>query len=435
MTAESGASTLLCPHDGRPVRRLRSAGAGAAVLGCGAHEYPEILGIPVLLERPAARLALEALKSGEADRALAAMLAPDRMGLLDRVALHADRLLRGDRLARARASLRVGAFSFALRKRPFRSYRDALERLLLGRPSPEPEAFHYFFCRPSDPTFAVAEAVASAVPRPGPVLDLCCGSGHVTRRLLAPGREVIGLDESFALLHLASRFLAPGARYVCARADRPLPFGDRAFRSVFCSDALHDTGDPRGLARETLRVLDEGGTAFFVHLHNPAFPHPYPGRSPMRTEEYASAFDGGDPRLLDEAPILESWIARRALDLGAAAPPEALSGSPTIALLAGSRASDRAHSSAMPGRGRLCLAPLYDAAREGRGLRLDRRIPSETWAREYEALARYLPETADLEAADLEALREERIEGRVLDLFRTKVLLDLPDAYGAARPW
>jgi SAM-dependent methyltransferase len=53
----------------------------------------------------------------------------------------------------------------------------------------------------------------SQVPAGSQVLDLCCGSGHVTKELVARGYEVTGVDSSSALIEHAREAL-PGGRFV-----------------------------------------------------------------------------------------------------------------------------------------------------------------------------------------------------------------------------
>lgn len=56
---------------------------------------------------------------------------------------------------------------------------------------------------------ALEELFFSRVPRSARVLDLCCGSGHVTKELVARGYEVTGIDSSAALIAQAQKDL-PG---------------------------------------------------------------------------------------------------------------------------------------------------------------------------------------------------------------------------------
>ena len=427
---------LLCPLDALELERVPSGRDGLAVHFCGRHEYPEVCGIPVLLDTPAARAALEAARAGDAAAARAELLAPGRWGRSDTLARIADRISGAPRFSALVRARRVARFRRRHGDGPFRSYREALAALLLEPPSPQPASFHYFFNRPSDPTFLVAEAVTSGVPDSGEVLDLCCGSGQVTRILArAQGRRITGLDESFALLYLARTHLAPGARLVCARADRPLPFPSGSFDAAVCSDALHDTGEPALLAREILRVLDAAGTAFVVHLHNPAFEHLYRGRNPLAPAGYAAIFEAGQPRLLDERALLDSWLERREVDLSASRPPQDLVGARTLTLLAGATHADRLHRPPPIAPVHLVLNPLYHAHPEADGLSLHRVWPSPDYPREYPEAGAYLPERAQLGPAELGGLRENRLAAEAVELFRRRVILDLPEGYGAERPW
>ncbi len=52
----------------------------------------------------------------------------------------------------------------------------------------------------------------SRVPAGARVLDLCCGSGHVTKELIARGYRVTGVDNSTQLIALAQREL-PQAQF------------------------------------------------------------------------------------------------------------------------------------------------------------------------------------------------------------------------------
>jgi SAM-dependent methyltransferase len=57
------------------------------------------------------------------------------------------------------------------------------------------------------------------LPAASRVLDLCCGTGHLTRELLSHGYAVVGLDRSIEMLRFAQR-TAPDAMLVCADARR-----------------------------------------------------------------------------------------------------------------------------------------------------------------------------------------------------------------------
>jgi SAM-dependent methyltransferase len=104
---------------------------------------------------------------------------------------------------------------------------------------------------------AACDAHLSAVPGHGKILDVCCGQGTLTARLLARGLDVAGLDFSEAMLELARR-AAPGAAFLWGDAQE-LPFEDGIFDAVVCNfGMMHIPDQPRALA-EIARVLKPGG--------------------------------------------------------------------------------------------------------------------------------------------------------------------------------
>lgn len=104
---------------------------------------------------------------------------------------------------------------------------------------------------------AACDAHLSAIPGEGDVLDLCCGQGTLTARLVTAGMDVIGLDFSNAMLERATR-AAPGASFVHGDAQE-LPFEDNRFDSVVCNfGMMHIPDQPKALS-EIARVLKPDG--------------------------------------------------------------------------------------------------------------------------------------------------------------------------------
>jgi ubiquinone/menaquinone biosynthesis C-methylase UbiE len=77
---------------------------------------------------------------------------------------------------------------------------------------------------------AEVEAVIAALP-PGPVLDVACGTGFLTRHLRG---SVVALDQSESMLAIARPRL-PDATLVRGDALR-LPFPDNSFDRVFTAN-------------------------------------------------------------------------------------------------------------------------------------------------------------------------------------------------------
>jgi len=87
------------------------------------------------------------------------------------------------------------------------------------------------------------------------VLDLGCGDGQLTQKLIAAGASVTGVDASADMV-VAAR--ARGIAADLARAES-LPYADASFDGVFSNAALHWVQDQDAMMREVKRVLRPGG--------------------------------------------------------------------------------------------------------------------------------------------------------------------------------
>lgn len=87
------------------------------------------------------------------------------------------------------------------------------------------------------------------------VLDLGCGDGQLTRRMLENGLEVHGVDASSAMVAAAR---ARGVSADEAAAEK-LPYSDAAFDAVFSNAALHWVRGQDEMMAEVHRVLKPGG--------------------------------------------------------------------------------------------------------------------------------------------------------------------------------
>ncbi len=104
------------------------------------------------------------------------------------------------------------------------------------------------------------------------ILDMCCGSGQVTRILLEYSDDVTGLDISPLSLS-RSRLQVPQAKYVEALAEE-MPFGDGEFDLVHTSVAMHEMtrSQLEQIFSQVYRVLKPGGTFTLVDFHQPTNP-------------------------------------------------------------------------------------------------------------------------------------------------------------------
>ena len=94
------------------------------------------------------------------------------------------------------------------------------------------------------------------------ILDLGCGTGHLTAEIAASGAEVVGMDNSAEMLatarteHPDLRFLE-GDAHDFALGD-PLPDAER-FDAVFSNAMLHWADDPDAVFESVADVLRSGG--------------------------------------------------------------------------------------------------------------------------------------------------------------------------------
>lgn len=119
--------------------------------------------------------------------------------------------------------------------------------------------------RPAYPDELIDQACQVAgIGRGDPVLEIGCGTGQLTRALLARGLHVTAVEPGPSLVALARQNLAGAgpAEFISARfEDAPLPRG--RFRAVFCASAFHWI-DPKVSWQKCVGVLAAGGTLALV---------------------------------------------------------------------------------------------------------------------------------------------------------------------------
>jgi len=87
------------------------------------------------------------------------------------------------------------------------------------------------------------------------VLDIPCGQGAFTQRLLHRGMQVVPSD-----VIEDARDLPGCESFAAANMDEPLPFGDGAFTHVVCIDGIEHIERTFDFVRECRRVLAPGGS-------------------------------------------------------------------------------------------------------------------------------------------------------------------------------
>lgn len=110
---------------------------------------------------------------------------------------------------------------------------------------------------------ALTRLLYNDLPSGSRVLDLCCGTGHLTSELVARGYRVTGLDRSLEMLRFA-RQSVPEAQLVCADARQYSLRGFDAAVSTF--DSVNHLLSPEALMaafRCTAEALRPGGLFVF----------------------------------------------------------------------------------------------------------------------------------------------------------------------------
>jgi len=102
-----------------------------------------------------------------------------------------------------------------------------------------------------------ADLIEMLAPRAGErILDLGCGTGHLTAQLAGLGAEVVGIDSSVSMIAQARQNF-PKVKFQLADA-RDLRF-DTPFDAVFSNAALHWIRDADRVVQSIARALKEGG--------------------------------------------------------------------------------------------------------------------------------------------------------------------------------
>ncbi|HEY7292326.1 MAG TPA: hypothetical protein VH583_20985 [Vicinamibacterales bacterium] len=381
------------------------------IIACQCCVFPVVDGIPVMHLLPAATTARDQIEAGRPELARRTMFGLDderQAAIFDDVA----------------ASEQA-------------TYRETVEAF-----GPNFEG-GYFLYRFSDPTFlvaqAVVQAVGSAVLGGRRAIDICGGSGHLTRTLAGLSSEPPVLaDLYFAKIWLARRFTAPRCEPVCCDGNAPMPFARGAFGLATCTDAFMYIWTKRQFVSDMERLVDDGGgtreagAVVIGHTHNQRTWSPSHGQ-PLAPEGYAALFEAAEPKLFAEHRLFSGLIEDDVLDLSQVHTKDSLDRDPALTIV-GTRHPGVfvRHPVVRPARaiGEFRLNPLYFAEHVGSDVRLRLRFPDSDYEQEYAACRRYLPDEVSVSPALVEALAAGRAApAELAELVRQRVVLDLPQRY------
>ncbi len=414
---------LRCPYCGSRLALVTSSFHEVAddeirtgILGCQCCVFPIVDGIPVMHVQPsaaAARVLVEQHKPREARRAM--------FGLDEAPA--------------------IGEHVDALVASPDATYRQIVEAF------GEHLEGGYFLYRFGDPTFivghALVRAVAGTVLRDGGrAIDICGGSGHLTRSLMdLSSPPPVLADLYFAKIWLARRFTVPGCEPVCCDGNAPMPFARGAFRYAMCSDAFMYIWTKRQFVLEMLRLVDDRsagaapGAAMISHTHNQCTWTPSHGQ-PLTPDGYRDLFENEQPRVFGESALFADVVRGGPLDLTRVESARGLEAEQALAVIASRHPGVFARHPLDPPPerplGEFVVNPLYapGPSADTAVMRYALRFPSEEYEQEYGACREYLPAEVTIARSDLQALAAGRVPPAARELVRRRVVVDIPLRYG-----
>ena len=380
------------------------------ILGCHCCIFPVVDGIPVLHLQPPATTARDQVQAGDAALARRTMFGLNRDDDADTF----------DAVASSSSA----------------TYRETVDAL-----GPNFEG-GYFLYRFSDPTYLVAQAVTRSVARTvvrgrRRAIDICGGSGHLTRSLLDLSDEAPVLaDLYYAKVWLARRFTAPGCEPVCCDGNAPFPFARGAFAFAMCTDAFMYIWTKRQFVGEMERLIDsddEPGALLIGHTHNERTWSPSHGQ-PLSPQGYRDLFETIPPRVFAESALFADVIHGGPLDLSRRDDEATLDSDPALTIVASRHAgvfTPHVLDPVVPATagGEFRLNPLYAAETSGDRVRLRLRFPSEDYEQEYGACREYLPADLTVDRRVIAALPARTADGPLAELARQRVILDLPLRY------
>jgi hypothetical protein len=273
-------------------------------------------------------------------------------------------------------------------------------------------------------------------------IDICGGSGHVTRSLLdLSSAPPVLADLYFAKVWLARRFTAPGCEPVCCDGNAPMPFARGAFGFAMCTDAFMYIWTKRQFVGEMERLIDHRasgphadavpGAVLIGHTHNERTWSPSHGQ-PLTPEGYADLFETLEPRVFGEANLFADVVSGGPLDLTRRDEAETLDRNPALTIIASRNPGVFARHPLPPpdtAAGDFRINPLYAVEADGDRVRLRLRFPSEDYEQEYGACRQYLPDEVTVDSAVLSALPAAAVSGPLADLARRRIVLNLPKRY------
>lgn len=297
------------------------------------------------------------------------------------------------------------------------------------------EISNYFSYRYTQPRHLAALCVASVLRESkDAVLDLACGIGHLTHYLSygLPDKRVVGIDRDFFRLFVAKNYIAPQAEFVCGDADTSVPFADRAFGAVFCSDAFFCFLQRAAAVREMVRVAGPEGNIVLTRSRNFAV-EPRQGYE-LTPDGYRRLFAGCGLKtaLFSEDTLVGQYRARQGLDLTVGDQADLEQAEWLSIFATQSEAPFRRYPAwdAWPHAvGRLGVNPLYERTPVNGRVDLKVRFPSDWYRYQNAKFLEYAPEQLSVPAALIAQLGAGQTPPDIETYVDRFVVIGMPDRY------
>ena len=408
------------------------------LLTCDCSRFPVVAGIPVLKREKRTLAAMSLIEQGHHFDALLMLIQPASPPMSPIWRLSSCLPLGGQLKAlvqQRRSHTWQNQFTSLLRRMDRDDRVTVCE--LLSSYSAGKGAGHYFAYRFGQPRYLVALSLVTSIQQPQkPILDLCCGQAPITRSLLqhANRQQVIGLDQSLWSLYVAKRWIAPEAEYVCCSVENALPFMEKVFSVVYCSDAFHYIVNKYACVQELRRITDEG-TVILTWVHNKRIRMPHDG-VPLSPEGYYALFQGLPHRVVADEDILNRYLRKEGPPLATQPETEYLNHKPLLSIVASPRQDmfrDGGTFGTWPhAEGRLGLNPHYTfemgEGTPGKAL-LHRRFPSRAYEEDNPELKTFMPEKVEIDSGTLRDLAEGTRTPAIETLIDQLIILDLPENF------
>ncbi len=241
MTATFPIRLLMCPRcAGKFELFLYSFHPHYGLLKCSCREYPVVYSIPILSDFAESQEVLGLIKDRDTKNAL--------LKTLGAFCTNPDFQKRGAFDIRTKAGQEK---MLQIIDDPLITFQQTLQLLCQAQ---EADSMFYRYAHSS--VISGVALMALSTDATGYVLHLGCGAGHLERTLSnrIPSSLLVGIEENFAYLYAARKYMAPDCHFVFARLKERLPIREGMFDIVLTSERAHPSDGKGGLAEEIVRV-------------------------------------------------------------------------------------------------------------------------------------------------------------------------------------